>query len=434
MTKAVIMAGGKGTRLQSVNKDIPKPMFPVLGKPILEYQIESLKRCGITEFTIIVGYLGDAIKDYFSDGEKWGVNISYITEETPLGTAGALYYLNGRMDDDFFLVFGDLILDIDWDKFMGFHKEHGAYITLFAHPNAHPFDSDLIVADENSLVTGFDSKKNDRSAYYYENVVNAGLYCFSPKAIEGLKEPAKLDMEKELLVSFIDKKKVYAYKSTEYVKDMGTPDRLNMVTKDVEASVLSARSLKNKQKAVFLDRDGTLNKLNGFINSADKFELIEGVSDAIKKINSSGYLAVVITNQPVIARGECTVDELKNIHNKMHTLLGNDGAYIDDLFYCPHHPDKGFEGEVSELKIRCDCRKPSIGLLEKASRIYNIDLEKSWLVGDSTMDIQTGINAGCSTILVKTGMAGKDGKYDAKPDYEADTLIDAVNIITGGKQ
>lgn len=432
MTEAVIMAGGKGTRLQAINKDIPKPMFPVLSKPILEYQIESLKKCGIEKITIIVGYLGDVIKEYFGNGEKFDVKISYITEETPLGTAGALYYLNGKMEDDFLLVFGDLILDVDWDKFMEFHKSHDAYITLFAHPNAHPFDSDLIIADDTGFVSGFDSKKNDRSTYYYDNVVNAGLYCFSPKAIEGLVEPSKLDMEKELLKSFIDKGKVYAYKSTEYVKDMGTPDRLSMVTKDVEAGVLLQRSLKNKQKAVFLDRDGTINELKGFINNADDFELIDGVSEAIKKINSSGYLAIVITNQPVIARGECSVNELNNIHKKMQTLLGNDGAYVDDLFYCPHHPDKGFEGEVKELKIKCDCRKPGIGLLKKAEEIYNIDLGKSWFVGDATMDIMTGKNASCKTIVVKTGMAGKDGKFDVKADFEADTLLEAAGIICNG--
>lgn len=429
MIKAVIMAGGKGTRLQSINKDIPKPMFPVLSKPILEYQIESLKKSGIDDITIIVGHLGDVIKEYFDDGKKWGVNISYITEETPLGTAGALHYLNGKIEDDFLLVFGDLILDIDWNKFVKFHREKGAYITLFAHPNAHPYDSDLIVADKNGLVTGFDSKKNDRSTYYYENTVNAGLYCFSKEAIKGLTEPVKIDLEKELIVSFIDDKKVFAYKSTEYVKDMGTPERLNMVTEDVKAGVLERRSLKNPQKAVFLDRDGTINKLNGFIKNVDEFELIDGVTEAIKLLNSSGYLTIVITNQPVIARGECTEAELSNIHKKMQTILGNSGAYVDDIFYCPHHPDKGFEGEVPELKIKCDCRKPGIGMLKKAAEIYNVDLSASWFVGDATMDIKTGNNAGCSTILLKTGMAGEDGKYDISPDYTENTLLDAVRLI-----
>lgn len=430
MMKAVIMAGGKGTRLQSINKDIPKPMFEVLSKPILEYQIESLKKCGVKSIIIIIGHLGEVIKEYFGNGEKWDVDISYIVEETPLGTAGALYYLNGNIDDDFLLVFGDLILDVDFNKFMAYHKEKKSGITLFGHPNSHPFDSDIIVKNEDGLVTGIDSKKNDRSAYYYENFVNAGLYCMSAKILDYIPEPRKIDLEKELITSCIERGEVYAYKSTEYVKDMGTPDRLEMVQKDVASGVLEGRSLMNVQKAIFLDRDGTINKLNGFVKSTEEFELMDGVAAAISAINASGYLAIVITNQPVIARGECSVETLDNIHKKMHTLLGNEGAYVDDLFYCPHHPDKGFAGEVVELKFDCDCRKPKTGLIDKAVDIYNIDVSKSWFIGDATMDIQTGKNAGCKTILVKTGMKGEDGKYDVTPDYTAMNLLDAVDIIT----
>ena len=190
-----------------------------------------------------------------------------------------------------------------------------------------------------------------------------------------------------------------------------------------------AKSLKNKQKAIFLDRDGTINVLKGFLKKAEDFELLPNVAEAIKAINSSEYLAIVATNQPVIARGECTFEELEKIHTKLETLLGRQGAFINDLFYCPHHPHKGYEGEILELKFDCDCRKPKIGMLLKAAEKYNIDLSQSWYVVDTTMDIQTGINAGMKTVLVKTGEAGKDGKYPAKADFEAENLIDAVEKI-----
>ena len=107
-----------------------------------------------------------------------------------------------------------------------------------------------------------------------------------------------------------------------------------------------------------------------------------------------------MTNQPVIARGEVTFDELKNIHNKMETLLGNDGAYLDGIYYCPHHPHKGYEGEIPELKIDCDCRKPKPGMLLQASKDFNIDLNESWMIGDSDNDILAGENAGCKTARV----------------------------------
>lgn len=152
--------------------------------------------------------------------------------------------------------------------------------------------------------------------------------------------------------------------------------------------------MSNRQKAIFLDRDGTINKYVGFLRNIDDFELIEGVSEAIKLINQSGYLAIVVTNQPVIARGEVSWEELNEIHRKMATLLGKDGAYIDGLYICPHHPDKGFEGERPEYKIDCDCRKPKPGLLLQAAKDFNIDLKKSYMVGDSHRDVEAGENAG----------------------------------------
>ena len=132
-------------------------------------------------------------------------------------------------------------------------------------------------------------------------------------------------------------------------------------------------------------------------------ELIDGVAEAIRKINESGYLAVVVTNQPVVARGEVSFEELEEIHSKMETLLGKEGAYLDAIYYCPHHPHKGYEGERPELKIDCDCRKPKPGMLLKAAEDFNIDLSKSWMVGDGENDIQAGINAGCKTVLLSNG-------------------------------
>ena len=429
--RAVIMAGGKGTRLAAVNDDMPKPMFPVCGKPILEYQIESLVRSGINDITLIVGHLKEVVIQYFGDGQKFNVNIDYIEENEPLGTAGALYYLKNE-SDDFFLIFGDLILDIDFTRFMRFHKDHNAQITLFGHPNSHPYDSDVIQIDENDRVTGILNKKVPRG-FYYHNFVNAGVYCVSPRALDGIETPEKMDLEKNLIAGLLIQGRVYAYKSTEYVKDMGTPDRLSAVSLDVENGVVSGRSLKNKQKAIFLDRDGTINEYVGFLKNIEDFKLLSKVSEAIAKINTSSYLTIVATNQPVIARGEVTFEELDQIHMKMETELGKNGAYLDDIFFCPHHPHRGYEGEIEELKIECDCRKPKIGMLKKAVAKFNIDLSQSWYIGDTTIDIQTGKNAGMKTVLVQTGEAGNDCKYDVRPDYIASDLLSAVNYILGLK-
>ena len=428
---AVIMAGGKGSRLLSItNDEIPKPMVPVDGKPLLEYQVEKLKTYGIKKIVMIVGHLGEKIVDHFKDGKDFGVEIDYIFEKEPLGTAGAFYYLKDKIDaKDFMLVFGDVFFDMDFDRMEDFHFKNSALTTLLAHPNGHPYDSDLIQTDDTGRVIGFDSKHNVRD-YWYDNMVNAGMYIINKKLLDLVKEPVKTDFEKDILANQVKLgANIYAYHTPEYVKDVGTVDRINATVEELKSGLIQSKNLKNKQRAIFLDRDGTINVSKGFISKADDLELIPDTIDAIKAINKSGALAIVITNQPVIARGECSFEELHNIHNKLKTLLGEKGAFVDDIFYCPHHPDKGFEGEVPELKFDCECRKPKTGMIEEAVKKYNIDLSKSYMVGDSTMDLETARNAGIKSVLVNTGFAGNDGKYDRSCDIEADNLFDAVEKI-----
>ena len=428
---AVIMAGGKGSRLRSItNDEIPKPMVPVDGKPLLEYQVEKLKTYGIKKIVMIVGHLGEKIVDHFKDGKDFGVEIDYIFEKEPLGTAGAFYHLKDKIDaKDFMLVFGDVFFDIDFDRMEDFHFKNSALTTLLAHPNGHPYDSDLIRMDDKGRVIGFDSKHNVRD-YWYDNMVNAGMYIINKRLLDLVKEPVKTDFEKDILANQVKLgANIYAYHTPEYVKDVGTVDRINATVEELKSGLIQSKNLKNKQRAIFLDRDGTMNVSKGFISKADDLELIPGTIDAIKAINKSGALAIVITNQPVIARGECSFEELHNIHNKLKTLLGEKGAFVDDIFYCPHHPDKGFEGEVPELKFDCECRKPKTGMIEEAVKKYNIDLSKSYMVGDSTMDLETARNAGIKSVLVDTGFAGNDGKYDRNCDIEAKNLFDAVEKI-----
>ena len=428
---AVIMAGGKGSRLLSItNDEIPKPMVPVDGKPLLEYQVEKLKTYGIKKIVMIVGHLGEKIVDHFKDGKDFGVEIDYIFEKEPLGTAGAFYYLKDKIDaKDFMLVFGDIFFDMDFDRMEDFHFKNSALTTLLAHPNGHPYDSDLIQTDDTGKVIGFDSKHNVRD-YWYDNMVNAGMYIINRKLLDLVKEPVKTDFEKDILANQVKiGANIYAYHTPEYVKDVGTVDRINATVEELKSGLIQSKNLKNKLRAIFIDRDGTINVSKGFISKADDLELIPGTIDAIKAINKSGALAIVITNQPVIARGECSFEELHNIHNKLKTLLGEKGAFVDDIFYCPHHPDKGFEGEVPELKFDCECRKPKTGMIDDAVKKYNIDLSKSYMVGDSTMDLETARNAGVKSVLVDTGFAGNDGKYDRSCDIEAKNLFDAVEKI-----
>lgn len=407
------MAGGRGTRIAELFPNIPKPLIPVAGMPILEREIRSLCAQGFKDIILTVGYLADKIIDYFGDGSQFGAKIDYFVEESPLGNAGALFRLREKIGDEpFLLLNADAAFDVDFNRMVAFHQNHGGLVTLFTHPNSHPYDSGLIIADENGHVEKWLAKEDERPQWY-DNRVNAGLHVIDPKVLDiSLKSleinkesgfpQGKVDLDRQILKPLCGSNMMFCYDSPEYVKDMGTSERFHQVEADYKNGVVHAKNLTNKQKAIFLDRDGTINKYVGFLRNIDDFELIEGVAEAIKLINQSGYLAIVVTNQPVIARGEITWEELNEIHKKMATLLGKEGAYVDGIYICPHHPDKGFEGERPEYKIDCDCRKPKPGLLLQAAKDFNIDLSESYMIGDSHRDVEAGENAGVKkSILIK---------------------------------
>ena len=430
--QAVVMAGGKGTRLFSVTKnEIPKPMVPLCGRPVLEHQIRCLGENGVTEVYLLTGHLGEAIEGYFGDGSRWGMEIYYIREDQPLGTAGALGRLRGRVAGDFLLVFGDLVFDIDIRRFLEFHKGCGALCTLLVHPNSHPYDSDIVQIDGRGRVVNLLPKGRPRRNAY-SNLVNSGLYMLSPCVLDGISGFEKMDMEKDIIAPMVESKgAVYGYKSTEYVRDMGTPERLEETAADIRCGIAAMKNLGRKQKCVFLDRDGTVNRYAGLLAGENGLELEDGAAKAVRLLNASPCLAIIITNQPVVARGMCSIGTVKNIHKRLETMLGEEGAYVDDILFCPHHPDKGYPGEDARYKIACACRKPGTGMIDACVEKYNIDRGLSWMVGDTTVDIQTGKNAGMKSALVLTGEGGKDKKYDAVPDMIGGSLLEVVKKILG---
>ncbi len=427
---AVIQAGGRGTRMEGLTGNkIPKPMLLLNGKPMLEWQIENIKKYGVSQFIIIIGYLGDKIKEYFGDGSRLGINLRYIEEKEPLGSAGALFFLKPMLcTDDFLLVFGDVMFDVDLDRMARFYENHKGEAALLAHPNAHPYDSDLLIMGSEDRVEGIDSKHNKRD-YWYENCVNAGIYMLSASILKAISQAHRLDLEQDVLLPLMNQGKVYAYRTPEYVKDAGTPERFYKACEEQRNGVWERKNLSAKQACVFLDRDGTVNKYQGLISSEDRFELEESAAKAIRRLNEAGFLVIVVTNQPVIARGMCGIHDVERIHRKMQVLLGESGAYVDDIAFCPHHPDKGYPEENPDYKIVCRCRKPATGMIDDMAEAYHIDLSRSYMVGDTTVDIETGRRAGLHTVLVLTGQAGKDGKYDAVPEMTADDLGDAADRI-----
>lgn len=427
---AVIQAGGKGTRMRELTNDvIPKPMLRLNDKPMLQWQLENIKKYGIYEFIFIIGYLGRKVKEYFCEGSRFGVHIQYIEEEIPLGSAGALYYLKNMLyGRDFLLFFGDVMFDMDLRRMLSFHESNRGQATLLVHPNCHPHDSDLLIMDENNHIVEIEPKTKIRN-YWYENCVNAGIYVLSKQIVQEITEPRNIDLETGILEPLMSRDQVFGYRTTEYVKDAGTVERFYKVSDEQKRGLWEKKNLENKQKCVFLDRDGTINQYCGLISKTEDFRLEDGAAEAIRLLNEAGYLAIVITNQPVVARGMCSIEDVRNIHRKMQVLLGEKGAYLDDIVFCPHHPDKGFPEENLQYKILCNCRKPEIGMIDKAVERYNIERSQSYMVGDSTVDVQTGKNAGLRTILLHTGQGGLDNKYIVEPDKRAENILKAVQMI-----
>lgn len=424
--KALILAGGKGTRLGEKTHLTPKPMLLIGGKPVLQHQVELFRNYGITNITLLVNHLSESIVEHFGDGRAFGVSITYYNEREPLGTAGGLKDLEAGLDDDFLLLYGDVMLNMDLNRLIAFHKNVNSDCTLVVHPNDHPQDSDLVEIDDQHRVVAFHSKPHEEGKYY-RNLVNAGLYIMNPLILRFLKKGKKSDFGHDVFHSIYKKINMFGYNTAEYLKDMGTPTRLERVSNDYLSGRIERASYKQKRSCIFLDRDGVLNEDTDLISRHEDLNLFEFVPEAVKKINHSEYLSVVVTNQSVVARNLCAYDDVKVIHNKMEAMLGAEGAFLNGIYFCPHHPEGGFPEENKIYKVDCTCRKPKPGMLLTAAQEFNINLEESWMIGDSERDIKAGQAAGCRTVAVRTGRSTHTSKVS--PDYWFENLPEAVSFI-----
>ncbi|MEQ1886480.1 MAG: HAD-IIIA family hydrolase [Bryobacteraceae bacterium] len=426
----VIIAGGQGVRLASVAGDLPKALVPVADKPVLAHQLELAARCGVRGVTILAGHLAAKISDFTGDGSRFGLSVRVLVEDEPMGNAGALLHHLDSLPEQFFAMYGDVMLAVDLQKMAQQHGERNADLTLLVHPNDHPHDSDLIEADANGWATAIHAYPHPEELFF-ANLVNAGLYVIRREALRRFVDgPAKRDFTKVILRGLMaSNARLFAYRSAEYIKDMGTPARLEKVSADWRAGKIQLGS-DLARAVVFLDRDGTLNIEKGHLRRHEDLELFPGVGTALRQLRQAGFALVVLTNQPVIARGEASEEDVAAIHRKLEWELGKEGAFVDAIYYCPHHPDKGFVGERPELKFRCECRKPATGLFEQACRDLPVDVARSWMIGDHAMDIEMARRAGLHSIRVMNGSLNAvwpDGA--ALPDRVAVSLEDAAEMI-----
>jgi mannose-1-phosphate guanylyltransferase / phosphomannomutase len=426
--QVVILAGGRGTRLGQHAQTIPKPMVTIGERPNLEHQVLLARRHGFSKVLFLTSHLANCIEAHFGDGGRFGMEISYCAEDPPLGTAGALRHASKELDDCFLVLYGDVFVECDLTRLWSEHAYNRPIATLVVHPNDHPYDSDLVEIDAEGVISAIHPKPRPDDQYL-PNLVNAGVAAIERRILDVIPPGRHLDLAHDVFPTLARGHSLRAYFSAEYFKDFGTPDRLARTRSDFDSGKPARLSRSFARPAAFLDRDGVINKEVSHLSDPERMELIPGAAAAIRRLNQAGFLVIVLTNQPVVARGECTVEGLRRIHNKMETLLGREHAWIDALYFCPHHPDKGFVGEVAELKIDCDCRKPKTGMFERAARDWNVSLPESYGIGDSRRDVLAARCMGIRTIGVKTGHGCRDCGASEQPDRLADDLGEAVDFI-----
>jgi histidinol-phosphate phosphatase family protein len=434
--KACLVAGGLGTRLRSISGDaIPKALVPVAGRPILFRQLELLKRHNVREVAMLAGHLAETLAAAaLPVAAQMGLEARFFVEALPLGTAGGLTaaaeYLGGA---DFIVLYADEAVEMDLSRLLAFHQGREALGTIVCHPNDHPHESDLLVTDARSRVLQILPRKT-RPPGSYRNLVPAGVYCCSPDVFRHIRPGVKQDFIGDVFPGMIASgAPLFAYNTPEYLRDMGTVERCHRVEQDILSGYMQKMHLSRLRPAVFFDRDGVLNVKGDSpgILSPDQLELLPGAAEAVHLANEAGWLAVLVTNQPVLAKGMITREQWEAIQARLETLLGLAGARLDRTYMCPHHPESGFRGEVAELKIDCACRKPKPGLLLQAMKELPVDRARSCVIGDSWRDFAAARAVGLAAYGVSTGDGARTAPGQAEPDRVFANVLEALTFAVG---
>lgn len=430
--KAVILCAGLGERLRPLTNDIPKPMVPIAGKPVLEYLIMLCKKHNITEIAINTSYLPEKIKEYFGDGSKFGVKLVYSFEPTLLGASGALNNFRDFLKDEpFFVIYGDAVTNIALNELMKYHKEKKGIATLSLRKKpVSKKPGSLVFLNQNSEVIRLVEKPSDEifkelcKTFYLSN---SGIYVLDPSIFDFIPSGFS-DFMKDIFPTVLEKgRSIFGFMMDDfYFREIGKMEKYELAKGEIESGKINLHLSEDTSQAIFLDRDGVINdhvyEVDGKIMSPstlEQLEILPNVKEGIKKFKDMGFKIIVITNQPGIDFGYLRREKLHEINHLLKSELG-----IDQIYCCTHHPK--FSGE-------CSCRKPKTGLVDQAKKDFNLDVHNSYLVGDSLSDIETGQNAH----VKKTFLKGADridvrnimDKKNVFPDFIVKDLVEMADKI-----
>jgi D-glycero-D-manno-heptose 1,7-bisphosphate phosphatase len=383
-TQAVILAGGLGTRLRPLTDTVPKPMIPFHGKPFAEYLLEMLREQGITDVLFLLGYLSPVVTDYFGDGAKFGLRITYSISPVEDETGTRLRKAIDQLDDRFLLLYCDNYWPMNlakmWSFFLGTHAR--AMVTVYANEDGYTRSN--LKVDKKGLIEIYDKTRTSPGL----QGVDIG-FGFFPKSIVAELPEGNVSFEKETYGRLVADRKLAAYVSGHRYYSVGSHERLSLTD-----------AFLGRSRTILLDRDGVLNRKAPkaeYISSPDQFIWLPGALESLRLLKNAGYRVILISNQAGIARGKITWDQLHAVEDKLRREAEAAGGKIDAIYVCPHHWEED-----------CSCRKPKPGMLFQAQREHHLDLSRVWFLGDDERDVEAGSAAGCRTGLVTTEKGLKD--------------------------
>lgn len=417
MNLALILAGGRGTR--SADPGTPKVCVPIGRKPLLQHHFDLLSQSEIRKVIVAAGVMADQVVECLARIDKYAIDIEVVIDSKPTGTMNAIRNSVTSAfaveSDELLVISGDVLTSFDINGFSRKWKDSRKPVAVVTHPSTHPGDSDSVFQTYNGRV--YAAPKGSRHSFV-PNMSSTGVFAVRRQAL--LNSGDCIDFGADLVPMAANRDQLFAHISSHYFKDTGTPSRLVSARIDYSSGVFHRRGSLEPRRAIFLDRDGVINPDSLSTAGPANYDLEDGVAEAIARANQLGVPVFVVTNQPAIAKGFITESEHEATRAKMDQLLAEAGAFVDDYEYCPHHPERGFIGEIRSLKVVCECRKPSTGLIDRLSLRHNIDVGKSILIGDSWREKELARRAGCQFLYVSNF-------HHSNNDFEVLTASNAID-------
>lgn len=380
VTQAVVLVGGRGTRLGSLTDQTPKPMVDVSGRPFLEYVLDTLAAQGFTDIVLLTGYLSDAISTRYHGIAHKGARITCVREATPLGTAGALQNAADILHEQFIMLNGDTFFDINLRALCQIGNSYDGPSTLALR---------TVEGDRYGAVMWDGRKIHSFAMRGVGGVINGGIYFLRKSILQHIPSRLPASIEGDVFPVLAELGVLYGAHFEDFFIDIGIPEALAQAQETVPAQML--------RPTLFFDRDGVLNLDTGYVHAPEEFIWRDGVIEAIRALNDARWRICVVTNQAGVARGYYSEEAVQKLHRWMNAELAKHGAYIDAFYYSPYHPT---EATVERYRQASGCRKPAPGMLLQAMRDWPISPHRSLLIGDKDTDIQAATAANISGILL----------------------------------